>query len=154
FKSFSTLITLRISDKPKYYIIVESIEKKSGSTRVNLKFVNNGPIDLKFFNVKILENKHIKLKSNNQIYIGDLDSDDYLTESFLADITKSKTVIPLEITYLDPINNEYTDYINVTWDESKIENKTESSIWPFIIILIIVGILGYYLYRKKRIKIR
>lgn len=153
-KSFSTLITVKISDKPSYYIIVESMEKKSAGTSVTLKFVNNGPADLQFFNVKILESKYVKLKSNNQIYIGDLDSDDYLTEIFLADITRSKTIIPLEITYKDPVGEDYKDYVNVSWDKSKIENKSQSSIFPVIIVLMIIAGAGYYFYRKRKNKAR
>jgi hypothetical protein len=153
-QSFSTLITIKISETPSYYIIVESIEKQAGTTGVTLKFVNNGQADLQFFNVKILESKYIKLKSNNQIYIGDLDSDDYLTESFLADITRSKTIIPLEVTYKDPIGNSYKEYVNVTWDKSKIENKSKTSPWPLVLLILVGAGVGYYFYRKRKNKMK
>jgi len=149
-RSFSTLISIKISETPSYYVLVESIKRMSGATQATLKFVNNGPTVLQFFNVKVLESRYVKLKSSDQLYIGDLDSDDYLTETFLADITRSKTIVPLEITYKDSIGNSYKDYVNVTWDKSKIENKTPASIAPLILVLLVAAGVGYYFYRKRK----
>jgi hypothetical protein len=149
-KSFSTYIALMISDKPSYYVIVESMQSSGSTKDITLKFVNNGASDLKFFNVEVLDSKQVKVKSNNLIYIGDLGSDDYLTETFSAQISSSKTTIPLKITYKDALNNDYTDYVNVTWDTSKIKDTTSRSILPLIIIVLLVGGYLYYRYRKKK----
>jgi len=150
-KNFSTFITVQISENPSYYIIAESYKNVAGGKEITLKFVNNGLEDLKFFNVKILDSKNVKIKSPNQIYIGDLDSDDYLTEKFTAGIP-SKTTIQLEVTYKDSLNNDYVDYVNVVWDESKVKNETEGSRWTLVIILIAAAGIIYYFYRRRKAK--
>jgi hypothetical protein len=149
-KSFSTYIALMISDKPSYYIIVESMQSSGSTKDITLKFVNNGASDLKFFNVEVLDSRQVKVKSNNIIYIGDLDSDDYLTETFSAQISASKTIIPLKITYKDALSNDYTDFVNVTWDTSKIKDTTARSALPLIVLVLLVGGYLYYRYRKKK----
>jgi len=154
-QSFKSFITIKIGDNPKYYVIVDSIAADSfGNGIITLKFVNNGAIDLKYFNVKILETKEIKVKGNQQIYIGDLDADDYVTESFYASIKANKVEIPLEITYKDALGREYKDYINVTLDKSKVINKAKTNYWPIIVILIIIVGLAYYFYKKRKTKSR
>jgi hypothetical protein len=149
-KSFSTYIALMISDKPSYYIIVESMQSSGSTKDITLKFVNNGASDLKFFNVEVLDSRQVRVTSNNLIYIGDLDSDDYLTETFSAQISTSKTIIPLKTTYKDALNNDYTDYVNVTWDTSKIKDTTRRSVLPLIVLALLVGGYLYYRYRKKK----
>jgi len=149
-KSFSTFIALMISDKPTYYVIVESMQSSGSTKQVTLKFVNNGASDLKFFNVEVLDSKQVKVNSNNIIYIGDLDSDDYLTETFSAQISRSKTTIPLKIIYKDALNKDYADYVNVTWDTSKIKDTTSRSMLPLIVIVLLVAGYLYYRYRKKK----
>jgi hypothetical protein len=139
-----------ISDKPTYYVIVESMQSSGSTKQVTLKFVNNGASDLKFFNVEVLDSKQVKVNSNNIIYIGDLDSDDYLTETFSAQISRSKTIIPLKIVYKDALNKDYTDYVNVTWDTSKIKDTTTRSVLPLIVIVLLVAGYLYYRHRKKK----
>lgn len=141
---FNTFISVKINEKPKYYVIVDSLAKNE----IKLKFINNGNVDLRLFNVKILDGKGFKIKGNQEIYIGSLDSDDYAIESFYASLSKSKVVIPLEITYSDMLNNQYLDYVNVTLDKNKVRNETKASYWPFVILILIIGGVLYY-YRKR-----
>lgn len=149
-QAFKSFITLKIGDKPKYYIVINSIEKDGLGEKINLIFVNNGPIDLKYFNVKIKDTSSFKVRGNNKIYIGDLDSDDYTSESFYASIKASKVEIPLEISYEDVLGREYKDSINITLDKSKVIEKAKTSYWPIAIILILVAGLAYYFYKKRK----
>ncbi|MEM4318619.1 MAG: hypothetical protein QW244_03010 [Candidatus Pacearchaeota archaeon] len=141
---FNTFISVKINEKPKFYVIVDSLAKNE----IKLKFINNGNVDLRLFNVKILDGKGFKIKGNQEIYIGSLDSDDYAIESFYASLSKSKVVIPLEITYSDKLNNQYLDYVNITLDKNKVRNETKTSYWPFVILILIIGGVLYY-YRKR-----
>lgn len=151
--SFSTLISVKIGETPSYYVVPESIlSTGAGIKEIELKFVNDGLADLQFFNVKVLDNSLFKVKSGGTMYIGDLDSDDYLTEKFTARLYWNKITIPLEITYKDKLNNEYKDYIDVELDTGRVQNVTPSSSTRVILAVLIIGGIIYYFYRKRKKK--
>jgi|GEM_PF-2497792 len=145
--SFTTYITLKIAEMPRYYVVVDSIDTKTNE--IFLKFVNNGAIDLKYFSVKILDAKGLDLKTS-EIYIGDFDSDDYYIENFVAKIKKNKVEIPLQINYRDAVGRQYNDFINVSLDVSKVLNKAKPSHWPLLILILVVLLVGFYFYKKRK----
>jgi len=143
-QSFTTLITIKIGGKPSYYVVPESfVNLGTGIKSVELKFVNNGLTDMQFFNVKVLE-------TGENIYVGDLDSDDYLTETIRISSFWSKTTIPLEISYKDKLNNDYTDKVNVEFNAKKVKDLTQKSTVSRVIIILILGGIAYYVYRRKK----
>lgn len=155
-QSFSTVVTLTINEEPTYYIIIDSIKNlNNGLTEITLKFVNNGKTDLNFFDVKIENTKEITVKENSQIYIGDLDSDDYTTESFTAKISGNVIEIPLKITYRDSLNNFYNVEKKVILDREKVKNKSEPNRFITLVIslpILIILIASYYFYKRRKNK--
>jgi hypothetical protein len=145
-QTFSTLLAISIGEKPSYYVVPASYKKLGGTSKlIELKFVNNGLADMQFFNVK-------NLKTGENIYIGDLDSDDYITEEITISSIWSKTTIPLEITYKDKLNKDYKDTVNLEFNAKKVKDLTETSSYSRIIFLLIVGGIAYYLYRRHKRK--
>ena len=69
-------------------------------------------IDIKFLNVKLDKAEGYKVLSPYEVYIGNIDSDDYETADFKINVdkaSKEKVILPLTIEYNDANNQEYTN---------------------------------------------
>lgn len=149
-QSFSSSITLTIGEEPKFYITVDSVNLKGGKGEIKLKFVNNGPTDIKFFNAKIIDTDSVIVNGFGEIYIGDLDSDDYVIESFYAKLKKNPATIKLELTYRDALNKEYHQIYELSFDLNKVKNEAKTSYWPLVILVIVLIVIAYWYYKKKK----
>jgi len=154
-------IGLIIGEEPKLSVVIDSSEvyTKGDTGDVVIKFVNKGLTDLKFLDVKLGECSDYKLISVDNVYVGNIDSDDYETVDFKLHIqtSKLKVSLPLLLEYRDANNNEYKEEISLTLDlYSKSEakklglKKGSKGIGIFIVITIVI--IGLFVYRrwKKR----
>mgnify|MGYP001256204016 CR=1 FL=1 len=160
--SKNNTIGLIIGEMPKLSVVLDSSEVYTNGDMgdIVIKFVNKGVTDLKFLNVKLKQSSDYKILSNNDVYIGNIDSDDYETTDFKLYIQTSKLAVqlPLSIEYRDANNNEYNENINLNLNlYSKAEAKKfgfkKSSKKTGIIIMIIIvvaGLIAYRRWRKKR----
>lgn len=153
-QSFYSILTLKVHEPPQYYVVVDSFARGSGGTDVKLKFVNYGKSDLKFFDFRVLENEQIQSVTNSRVYVGDLDSDDYVTETFSAKIAGNFVKIPIEVSYRDSLYVLHTDKILVDFDMSRVKNTSSSSSGVFIgvIVVILIIVVGIIVYRKRKRK--
>ena len=73
-----------IEGKPELKILLEESKIYEGDEQgeITLKFVNKGINDLKFLDISLLDGENYKVLTGSNNYIGDLDSDDYRSETF------------------------------------------------------------------------
>lgn len=156
-------VGLVIGDTPDLLVAVDSSEiYSSGKTgNVVIKFTNKGLTDIKLLHVKLKPSDDYSIISNDEDYIGNIDSDDYETTDFdlyVKRTSKEKIMLPIELDYMDANNNEYKKDVNV---ELKLYTKTEtqkfglqkkSKTLGIIITLVIIGagLFIYIRYRKKK----
>lgn len=158
--SKTNLITIIVGDAPDLGATLERTDVyTSGSTgSVVLRLVNKGAPDIKFLNVKVLQNENVKVIGADEVYIGKLDSDDFSTAEFKLFVKGKESVkIPVQVTYKDTNNNNYKSNKEVElrlYNSSEAKNfgikKDNNFIWV-IIAIIVIGV-GYYYYRKKKNK--
>ncbi|MBI2652815.1 LPXTG cell wall anchor domain-containing protein [Candidatus Woesearchaeota archaeon] len=158
--SKTNLITIIVGDAPDLGVTLERTDVyTSGSTgSVVLRLVNKGAPDIKFLNVKVLQNENVKVIGADEVYIGKLDSDDFSTAEFKLFVKGKENVkIPVQVTYKDTNNNNYKSDKEV---ELRLYNSSEAKSFGVkknnnftlvVITAIIVG-AGYYYYRKKKKK--
>lgn len=155
--SKSSFVTLIVGDKPDLGITLERTEVYTPETPGNvvLRLVNKGNPDIKFLNVKVIQNDNVKVIGADESYIGKLDSDDFSTSEFKLFLKGERSVeIPVQVSYKDTNNNDYRENRKV---ELKLYSSGEArefgvksgngSMW-LIIAIVIVGV-GYYYYRKR-----
>ena len=137
----------------------QKIYKKRTSGKVTIKFVNKGLIDLKLMNVKLEESKKFDIVSSDEVYVGNIDSDDYETAEFDLYVKgwQSEVILPIVIDYMDANNQRYRDKENVVlklYSSSKAKKfgLEEKSSVGILIVLMIVGAGGYYYWRKRKKK--
>lgn len=162
-KNYSTSNTLGLSigDTPELMVSIEktTIYVANSHGTVTLKFVNRGLADIKLLSVELSDSDDYEILSSDEVYVGNIDSDDYETADFDIYVKKVKqdAELPLSIKYRDANNNQYQQSYNL---KLKIYSKREaekmglrkvSHVTGFLIIIAIVG-AGVYWYRRKKKK--
>ena len=155
-------VGLIVGAKPDISTTIDSTEiYESGKTgEITLKVVNKGVTDIKFANLKLNSNNEIRIISSEEVYLGNIDSDDFETASFnifTEKTSKESVQIHLNLKYMDANNNEFKETITLnlnlysTSDAKKFGLKEgKGSVGNIIVIIIIVA--GLYFYRKYRKK--
>jgi hypothetical protein len=157
------VLGLVVGAKPDLSVVVEQSElyvgKKTGN--VVVKFVNKGFSGVKFLDVILSEGEEFQILSSPEVYIGNVDSDDYETAEFNLYLKngaskKEDTVpLPLKVEYRDANNNLYTEEYSLPLeivDPNKLGIKTSSGSPVFLIVIVLGAVLFFYFRGKKKAK--
>jgi hypothetical protein len=154
-----------IGEKPDISPSIESSEIISSNSvgKVSIKFTNKGASDIKLLNAMLLQSESYEILSPDQVYVGNIDSDDYESAEFniYAKRTSAKVVqLPLRLEYRDSNNKEIKQDVILqlrlySGSEAKRFGlvKASSPLSSIIILLIILVGLWYYLKKRKNIDI-
>ena len=158
--SKTNTITIMVGDAPELEVALErtDVYTSGASGSVVFRLVNKGVPDIRFLNVKVLQNDNVKVIGADEVYIGKLDSDDFSTAEFKVYATgKGSVKIPAQVTYRDTNNNNYNYTRDVElklYSSSQAKSfglkKSSSLLW--IVLTAIAAAAGYYFYRKKKSK--
>ena len=161
----NSTIGLIVGAKPDLSITLDTTEvyenKKSGD--IVIKVVNKGVTDIKFANVRLMASKDYRILSNDEDYLGNIDSDDYETAEFKIYVENKKDkkiILPISIEYMDANNNEYKTEMNI---EMPLYSTSEAkrfglvngngTVGFFIAVLIVVaGLFAYRRWKRSRKK--
>ena len=134
------------------------VEGQKGS--VTLKIVNKGFADAKFFSVKVLPDG-LTLLSEDEVYIGEVASDDFETATFDVLFNKVNADLTAIVEYKDFDNKLVTETINLPVKVYSKEKALELGIIqpnrvPYYIGGVVLLIILFIIYRsiKKRRRLR
>jgi hypothetical protein len=154
------IISLIIGDAPDLSVNIEESELYGGvkAGKVSIKIVNKGLTDIKFLNLKLKESDDYEIVSPAEIYIGNVDSDDYETADYDLYIRSKerKVELPLILEYMDANNNKFTPVellelkLYTAREAKKYGLAVERGIGSLIIFVIVVGGVGIYIWRRKK----
>ena len=149
------LISLRVSSPPELSIIVDSNVIIEQTNEIIVKFVNTGLGNIKFLDVRLMPSDDYELLSNNHVYIGDVDSDDFETVEFSIFLKNKIKTLPLSVRYMDDNNEEYNDFINVklnayTEEEAKELGLIKTNRTSMIITVIVTLAILFFIIRRLR----
>lgn len=155
-------VGLIIGDEPDLSIIIDSSEIYSsrGTGEVTIKFTNKGVTDIKFMNVELEESDNYEILSTKEVYVGNIDSDDYETADFkltLNNVKGSEVILPLLVEYKDANNNEYSKKIELplklySASEAKAAGLKKGNNAVGVVIVIVIVAVGFLIYRRWRRK--
>ncbi len=161
----NSTIGIVVGSRPELSVTLDESEiyEKGKGGEIIVKVVNKGVTDIKFANVKIMHSPDYKILSSNEVYLGNIDSDDFETAGFRIFVNNAKEDwinVPLSLEYKDANNDGYKDNVNLKLDiysasdAKKFGLKKGSGVIGNIIVLIIVAVgLFYYIrFRKKKKK--
>ncbi len=159
------VIALKVWSKPIVEVLLDSSEIiEAGQTgTIMVKIVNKGLTDVTFLNVRLLRSNSYEILSSDNVYIGNLDSDDYETVEFKLYIkenqdktNKKLETLPVYVEYKDLDNKLYTTtiplFLNLyTSSEARQYGLVKSTrLWYALPILIIVYLIYRWRARKRR----
>jgi LPXTG-motif cell wall-anchored protein len=149
-------ISIEINSMPDLFFSVDTASQITTSQKtgdISIKVTNRGLTNIKYFSMKMLPSKQIKMISTDTAYIGDVDSDDSEVADFRITAKSSKLIIPLEVSYRDVSNNPYTEQINVTYNlPSASETGQKGTNW-ILIIIILIALIAIYIKRRAIISL-
>lgn len=158
--SRTNLVTVIVGDTPNLGLTLErtDVYTSGSSGSVVLRIVNQGNPDIKFLNVKVLQNENVKVIGADEVYIGKLDSDDFSTAEFKLVVKGQNTVkIPVQLTYKDTNNNNYNQNKEAelqlySSNEAKSLGLKSSNnyLWILAVIVLIGGVYYYFKRRKNK----
>jgi len=156
------IIGLMVDAEPDISISIDQTDIYSAGTKgtVTIKIVNKGFSDIKFVDVILENNKEYEILSNPEVYIGNVDSDDYETADYdllINNDVKDKTILPISVRYKNANGKEYSKdlYLELTLftgDELKKRVNGGSNSPLGIIIVIIIVVVGFLFYRWQKKK--
>ncbi|HLC31455.1 MAG TPA: CARDB domain-containing protein [Candidatus Nanoarchaeia archaeon] len=128
------------------------VQNKQG--KINIKIVNKGLADAKFVTIKIAASG-LTLLSEDEIYIGNINSDDFETATFAALFTKTNPSVLATIEYTDFTNQKQlltkTLPISVYTEEKALElGIIQKNNLPLYIGLVVLLIVVWFIYRAFR----
>ena len=147
-----------VGAKPEISITLDDSQifesEKSGD--IVIKVVNKGVTNIKFVNLKLNPSNDYELLSNDEVYVGNIDSDNFETADFKLFMkkTKNKVIkIPLIIEYKDANNNNFRQNVELnlklyTSSEAKEFGLKQGN--GYIGVVIIVAIVGAGLFYYRR----
>ena len=152
------VVSIVVNAKPQIDISSESTLIKGTNGKISLKIVNSGLGDAKFLSVSISDFPAMQITGSNQVYIGDINSNDFDTADFnvfVSSTASSSINIPVELNYTDSGNNQITETkiisINAYTHEEAVNLGLIARNNTFIIIISIVVVLVLFLiYRRIR----
>lgn len=162
-KTISTGIT--VGSNPDLSVLIDSSEIKRPSSKgdITVKFVNKGLTDIKFLNIVLEKSDIYTMLSPAEVYIGNIDSDDYETADYtlsVGDVKAESLILTLNLEYKDFNNNEYKEVIDLEIPLYSAKQAKEfgysegnSGVGIFIVIAIVVaGIFVYRRWKKRKVK--
>src|SRR3989344_49387 len=153
-------IGLLVYSEPEldYNIDDSKIARKGDTGEVIISVSNIGPSKVKFISLEVLPSKEYDLVSNDKIYLGNLDPDDFQTASFKIHAAKSNPKILLNVIYKDAYNKEFSKNFELPLNTySNSEAVAYGLVKPgFGILQLIFLIIGlvflYHIYKGLRHK--
>lgn len=156
-------VTVVVGDIPELIIGLEETQilQAGESGTVTLNLINKGLIGIKFLLLTLNKTENYDILSpSNQIYIGKLGPDDYETAKFnlyIKPVSGKSITLPITLEYRDDNNNKFTEHRKIefklyTQEEiTKYGLRQTSGMTNWIILLVLI-VAGYFVYRKFRKK--
>ena len=158
-------IGIIIGAKPDLSVTLDQsgVYEKGMSGEIIIKAVNKGVTNVKFSNMKLSQSEDYKILSSDEVYLGNIDSDDFQTAGFKIYIesgNKKEVELPIRLEYKDANNNDYKEDIRIKLniysasDAKRFGLKKGNGFIGIIIVMVIVasGLFYYIKYKNKKKK--
>jgi len=160
-KTKDSLISITVNSKPVLGINVgENLLLKNSNNQLTIQIVNKGLSDVKFLEINLKPSAYYDILSQNSVYIGDIDSDDFDSadfQIFFKSDSPDIVYVSVTINYKDPTNKPYTEDfsvpVNVYTKDKAIElglmPQSRTGLYVGIVIALIIIFFIYRYFRKR-----
>jgi len=160
------LISVTVNSEPELKVSLEDADAliKGKENTFSIRIINSGLADVKFVYVIVNDVAGINFISGKEQYIGDIDSDDFDSVEFRIFIDKNvpETItLPVILKFKDATNKEFQESRNIILKTYSLKDarklglvKKQNYALYIIIVLLILGYIGYRWRKKKKLKRR
>ncbi len=154
-----SVISIMVNSEPIIEVNYEDgLLLKGQKNPVTLRVVNKGLGDAKFLEIELGTSTAYSIISQNKVYVGDIDSNDFQTEDFQIFFNQNslKNVnLPLIIKYKDITNKEYSKNYDISLKVYTKQQAQNLGLVPkdntiYIVLIIVVLIVVFFIYRMIR----
>jgi LPXTG-motif cell wall-anchored protein len=166
-RSVEIQISVKTGGSPRIKVGLEDADTFWGGKKgdVTTNIVNRGKLDIKFLTLTLLPSEDYEILSPTEIYVGELESDDFETTDFTIFVDESLASkdtmyidLPVKVEYTDSNNHDYTSQTQVKLkvysqeDLKRFGLMTDSngSSTYFVVAIVILGAGFWYLRKKKK----
>jgi len=123
------------------------------TNEITFEILNIADFDVSAVTLELLDSESLKVYGSKTRIVGDLDSNEYTTSDFT--IAPINVEIPIKILYTDSAGIRRSTQASVKFNPTDFESAvTKSSSTKYWIIAIIIVVIGFWLYRRKKNKKR
>jgi len=163
-KTKTSLVSVMINSEPIIEVTYEDgLLLKNQKNKVTVKVINKGLADVKFLEMEVKGSTTSNILSQSNVYIGDVDSNDFQTadfDIFFSNSAPSSVSLPVSITYKDITNKEYNKDFNLNlkvYDTQKAQElglvaKSNTGTYVGIVIVLVIIFFIYRWFRNRRRK--
>ena len=157
--SRNSTIGIMIGSEPDLLVSIDAttIYQPEKTGDITIKIVNKDVNEIKFLNVKLAESEDYRIISPDEVYVGNIDSDDYETAEFTIFVkdVKEKAILPITLEYRDANNAAYEEKHNLelpmySTSEAKKFGLVAGNGTIGIIVIIVVVVAGVFIYIRWR----
>lgn len=160
------LISLIVNSNPELKVSLEDsvVLIKGKENEISIKIVNSGLSDAKFVYLETSDVSGIKVLTNKEQYIGDVDSDDFDSVEYKIHLNSdvSDTIsLPIVLKYKDATNKEYAKKETILLRAYSLKEAQRLGLVAkqnyttyFIIGLPVLAYFGYRFVKKRKLKKR
>ena len=113
---------------------------------LTLEILNIEDVDIEALTIEIPKQENIEIKGANRVIVGDLDSNEYTTAEFEANVNDGS--IDLIINYTDSINTRRGIEKTITFDSSYFNGLTrDQKSQPILLYVIISAVVCFFVWR-------
>jgi len=150
-------IGLKVGDEPELMLYISETEvyTKGQKGLVTITLANHGLANVKLMKMILMPSENYEILSTNEIYLGDVDSDDIESQDFDIYVKGGKDSIdlPIKLEYRDANNKKIEESYDVALKlyssgQAKRFGLKKSNTVVWLVILVILAGVGYFLYRK------
>ncbi|MFH0833010.1 MAG: hypothetical protein V1900_04795 [Candidatus Aenigmatarchaeota archaeon] len=119
--------------------------------KADIKIANAGTQEALFLTVNVLSSDVITNIKPSEIYVGNIKSDDYDTETLtfsVANVATGDYPIDIEISYKDVYGNPYSEKHDIDITVSTKDEAAQGGSSNLFLYIVILAIVAYLLYRK------
>jgi len=158
----SSLIGITVNTEPIIGVnIEEGLLLKPQENEIGIKIINKGLSDVRFLEVEIGSSTYFDVLSPKQVYIGDIDSDDFDTADFkiyFKSNAPNTLTLPVSVIYKDAVNNKYSEdfdlQVKVYTREKAIElgllEKSNTRLYAGVVVGLVILYIIYKKIKKQR----
>ncbi len=142
------IVGLIVQAEPELKAYLKATTRKNNLVETQIQFVNKGISDLKFLDISMEPNEDYAVIDSADRYIGDLDSDDYRSETFTIQSNKKEITLHMKAEYRDDNNKIYEKNLELTTTLP----EEKHSYTGIIILILVLGVIAYLWFKKKNKK--